>query len=83
MIRFWVYEERKRNIDFSWLFEDTIENPDDLVRVAERIDMISRTAFYFEPEYPLSEHEKALIERLMREVRTEKSRVLLAEMLKC
>ncbi len=80
VVRFWVHEYRKRG-SFVWLFEDDAETPEDITRVAERIDAVARTAYFFEPETPLSDHERELIAKLLREVKTEKSKILLTEML--
>jgi len=77
VIKFWVYEHRR-----TWLFQDFVETIEDLIRVAERIDNISRLAYYFEPEnLSLSPEERDILERLLREVKSEKSTLLLAEML--
>ena len=71
MIKFWVYESRK---DFAWLFK----GEGDLDKVARKIDMVSREACCFEPEEPL---DRELVEKLIRAVRSEKSKLLLAKML--
>jgi len=77
-IMFWVYESKSRKGNFAWLFEGSIATIQDLDKVAERIDRIAREAWYFEPEEPL---DRELVEKLIRAVRSEKSKLLLAKML--
>jgi hypothetical protein len=70
---FWVVEERT-----EWWFQLDAENLDEL---AERVDSVARAAVLFWKEIPPSQEERAIILKLIRAVRSEKARKLLADLL--
>jgi hypothetical protein len=76
-IEFWVYEGK----NFSWLFEDEINNTEDIDRVARRVDLVSRTARLFFRESPLSPEEREVYLKLVRAVWSEKAKTLLYDLL--
>ncbi len=76
---FWVVEPRKKRQKSRWWFSFDVS--EDVDRLAERVDLISRTAMYFYKEVPPDKEEREIYLRLIRAVKSERAKLLLLDLL--